>query len=244
MLSIFKYNCEMPILKVKNLNIKLRGIHVLDDIDFEVEKGEVLAIIGPNGAGKTVLLKSLLGLIDYGGEIKWEKTNGQEIKIGYVPQRMDIEIDVPLTVEEFLNLSNGKISKNKIKETLKAVQLDEKILKSGFGEISIGQRQRILVAWAILQNPQVLLFDEPTADIDIAGQESIYKMLHKLHHDLNLTIILISHDLNVVYRYAHRVICLNRKKICEGLPKEILDTQRLLELYGGEKAFYHHTHNH
>ncbi|MBI4993373.1 metal ABC transporter ATP-binding protein [Candidatus Wolfebacteria bacterium] len=233
----------MKILEVKNLNVEINGIHILNDINFEVERGEILAIIGPNGAGKTILLKSLLGLIDYQGEIKWNKIYGEKIKIGYVPQRMDIETDIPLSVEEFLNLS-GDSSKQKIKEAIKAVQLDEKILKSGFGEISIGQRQRILVAWAILGNPQVLLFDEPTADIDIAGQESIYKMLHKLHRDLNLSIILISHDLNVVFRYAHKAICLNRKKICEGSPKEILNTENLLELYGGEKAFYHHDHHH
>ena len=232
----------MPILEVKNLNIEIGGVKILNDVNFNVEKGEILAIIGPNGAGKTILLKSLLGLIDYKGEIKWEKTNGEKIKIGYVPQRMDIETDIPLTVKEFLNLAGDKISDEKIKEALAYVQLDEKILKSGFGEISVGQRQRILVAWAILGNPQALLFDEPTADIDIAGQESIYKMLHKLHRELNLSIILVSHDLNIVYRYAHKVICLNRKKICEGAPKEILDTQRLLELYGGEKAFYHHEH--
>lgn len=227
----------MPILEVKNLNISIAGTNILNNINFQVDQGEVLAIIGPNGAGKTMLLKSLLGLINYKGEIKWQKN----IKIGYVPQRMDIETDIPLTVEEFLSLSKGAI-KEKIKEAVKAVQLDEKILKSGFGEISIGQRQRILVAWAILGNPQVLLFDEPTADIDIAGQESIYKMLHQLHHNLNLSIILISHDLNVVYRYAHKVLCLNRKKICEGAPKEILDVKTLMELYGGEKAFYHHHH--
>lgn len=232
-------------LSVKNLSVEFNGAKVLDDINFEVKAGEILAIIGPNGAGKTILLKSLLNLIDYQGEIKWhpieQKNETRLPKIGYVPQRMDIETDIPLTVKEFLNLA-GDSPKEKIKETLIYVQLNEKILKSGFGEISIGQRQRILVAWAILKNPDILLFDEPTADIDIAGQESIYKMIGKLHRDLNLSVILISHDLNVVYRYAHKVLCLNRKKICEGAPKEILNTERLLELYGGEKAFYHHEH--
>ncbi|MBI5306449.1 metal ABC transporter ATP-binding protein [Candidatus Wolfebacteria bacterium] len=252
----------MPILEVKNLNVKLGKIKILDDINFKVEAGEVLAIIGPNGAGKTTLLKSLLGLAPYEGEIKWQPN----IKIGYVPQRMDIETDIPLTVKEFLNLAGnksphqtktdvfnikkilsslwcgGKISGEEIKEALTSVQLEESILKSGFGEISIGQRQRILIAWAILNDPQIFLFDEPTADIDIAGQESIYKILHDLQSSLYLTVILISHDLNIVYRYSDKVLCLNRKKICEGLPKDILQTERLSDLYGEEKAFYHHQH--
>ena len=229
----------MPILEVKKLNVEFSGVRVLEDIDFEVEKGQVLAIIGPNGAGKTVLLKCLLGLEKYKGEIKLAK----DTRIGYVPQRMDIETDIPLTVEEFLHLRGNKISKIKVKEALESVGLNEKILKSGFGEISIGQRQRVLVAWAVLDNPQVLLFDEPTADIDIAGQESIYQMIHHLQDNLGLTIVLVSHDLNVVYRYADKVICLNRKSVCMGIPKEVLNSAQLLELYGGEKAFYHHEHH-
>jgi len=228
----------IKILSVKNLNIEINGIKILEDINFEINEGDVLTIIGPNGAGKTMLLRALLGLDDYKGEIKW----APEIKIGYVPQRMDIETDIPLTVREFFYLRDAEINEIKIKEALTFVHFDEKILNSGFGEISVGQRQRVLVAWAIITKPDVLLFDEPTADVDIVGQKSIYAMLHKLQHDLNLTVILVSHDLNVVYKYADKVICLNRKKICEGAPNEILNTERLLEIYGGEKAFYHHQH--
>ena len=230
----------MAILEVKNLNVKIGGVKILDDINFTVDKGDVLVIIGPNGAGKTILLKSLLRLINYSGEIKW----APNVKIGYVPQRIDIETDIPLTVKEFLNLTNVKNGHGKIEKILAAVQLDKKILDSGFGEISIGQRQRVLVAWSMLNEPDVLLFDEPTADIDIAGQESIYKMIHNLHHELGITIIMVSHDLSVVYRHAEKVLCLNRRKICFGSPDEILQTEKLFELYGGEKAFYHHNHKH
>jgi len=228
----------MKILSVKNLEIEINSVKILEDINFEINKGDVLAIIGPNGAGKTMLLRALLGLENYNGEIKW----APEIKIGYVPQRMDIETDIPLTVREFFYLRDANIDEVKIKEALAFVHLDEKILNSGFGEISVGQRQRVLIAWAVIAKPDVLLFDEPTADVDIVGQKSIYEMLHKLQHDLNLTVILVSHDLNIVYKYSDKVICLNRKKICEGAPNEILNTERLLEIYGGEKAFYHHQH--
>ena len=235
---MFIYNSKMPILEVKNLNININGTKILEDINFKIDKGEALAIIGPNGAGKTMLLKSLLNLENYVGKINWQP----KTKIGYVPQRMDIETDIPLTVKEFFFLRGPGIDDAKIKETLASVNLGEDILNSGFGEISVGQRQRVLIAWTIIDKPDILLFDEPTADIDIAGQRSIYEMIYNFQRDLNLAVILVSHDLNVVYRYADKVICLNRKKICEGAPKEILNTEMLLELYGGEKAFYHHHH--
>ncbi len=235
----------MAILTVKNLNIEINGVKVLEDINFEVGKGSCLAVIGPNGAGKTVLLKSLIGLIPCSGEIIWEKG----AKTGYVPQRMDIETDLPLTVREFFHLrgvgSVGGVGadESKIRASLDYVQLAPSILDSGLGEISVGQRQRVLVAWAVLGSPDVLLFDEPTADIDITGQESIYKMLYHLQKNLGLTIILVSHDLNVVYRHAVNVLCLNRSKLCFGAPKDVLDSEKLVNLYGGEKAFFQHKHN-
>ncbi|MBI5810172.1 MAG: metal ABC transporter ATP-binding protein [Deltaproteobacteria bacterium] len=230
----------MKILDVKDLNIVINGASVLENINFEVRRAEVLAVIGPNGAGKTVLLKALLGLIPYTGSIVWSPG----VKRGYVPQRMDIETDVPLTVREFFRLRGGVVADAKIKEALGYVQLDPNVLDRGLGEISVGQRQRILVAWAVLGSPDVLLFDEPTADIDIAGQESIYNMLYNLQKDMGLTIILVSHDLNIVFRHAHTVICLNRKSLCMGVPKQVLTTEQLFALYGGEGALFEHKHDH
>ncbi|MBI2414163.1 MAG: metal ABC transporter ATP-binding protein [Deltaproteobacteria bacterium] len=228
----------MKVLTVKNLNIEFGGTKVIEDLSFDVEKGEVLAVIGPNGAGKTVLIKSLIGLIPHRGEITWVPG----IKTGYVPQRMDIETDVPLTVREFFRLRGPEATDKRIAEKLEFVQLDLEILRKGFGEISVGQRQRVLVAWAVLGDPDVLIFDEPTADIDIAGQESVYKMLYHLQKNIGLTVIIVSHDLNVVYRHAQTVLCLNRKNLCFGAPKEVLSSEQLLALYGGEGAFFDHRH--
>lgn len=229
------------ILEVKNLNVVLGGVKVLDDLSFDVDERDILAIIGPNGAGKTVLFKTLLGLLPYTGEIKWRP----DLKIGYVPQRFDIETDIPMTVEEFLKLRGGKeITRGKINESLEYIQLPQAILHSSLGEISVGQRQRILVSWAMLGNPKVLLFDEPTADIDIRGQESIYHALHRLHHKLGLTIILISHDLNVVSRHSKEVLGLNRRKLFFGSTKEVLSAEKLMELYGGEHIHQPEYHEH
>lgn len=228
----------MKILAVKDLCITMGGANVLEGVNFDVEKGEVLAIIGPNGAGKTVLLRALIGLLKCTGSISW----APGVRRGYVPQRMDIETDVPLTVMEFFKLHSSGPGSAKIAEALAFVQLDRKILNRGFGEISVGQRQRVLVAWSVLGAPDVLLFDEPTADIDVVGQESIYNMLYHLQKNLGLTVVLVSHDLNVVYRHAQTVLCLNRSSVCLGRPTEVLNPEQLLTLYGGDKAFFEHKH--
>ena len=228
----------MDILKVDALTVGKPSSPIIDNLSFSVAKGETLAIIGPNGAGKTTLFKALLGLAPYSGTVTWAPNT----KIGYVPQRMEIETDVPLTVEEFFRLRGKVATPEKIREILEYVQLDAPILKAGFGEISVGQRQRILVGWSILENPNVLLFDEPTADVDIFGQESIYKMISHLHETLDLTVLLISHDLSIVYQYATNVMCLNHQKLCYGVPGEMLQAEHLQSLYGGERGFYSHTH--
>ncbi len=227
------------ILKVENLSVSLGKERIIDDLSFYINKGDSVAVIGPNGAGKTTLFRALMGIIPYTGKIEWRKGT----KIGYVPQRMEIETDIPLSVREFLHLRQNKnLSEEKIVKAVKSVLLPEEILNSGLGEISVGQRQRILIAWALLGEPDMLLFDEPTADIDIGGQESIYHLLHHLQGAYNLTMILISHDLNIVYQYANEVLCLNRKKVCFGSPQEMLNPEQIQKLYGGERAFYKHFH--
>ena len=133
------------------------------------------------------------------------------------------------------------IGKKKFSSIVVFIGKRENILKMKLGVLSGGELQRILIAFAVMGNPNVLLFDEPTADIDVAGQESIYKMIHDLKKK-GITVILVSHDLNIVYRYAEKVLCLNRKNICFGKPKEILNTEHLQKLYGEHKAFYQHEH--
>ncbi len=228
----------MSLLEVTDMSVEIGGVMVLKNMTFTIEQGSILAIIGPNGAGKTVLLKALLGLTPSMGSIKWKAG----IKKGYVPQRLDIETDIPLTVREFFRLRRKCPPDDKIKQALDYVQLKTDILEKGFGEISVGQRQRTLVAWAVLGEPDVLLFDEPTADIDVTGQESIYNMITHLNENLGLTVILVSHDLNVVYSHAAKVICINRETLCIGKPQEVLTPLQLQDLYGQDSAFFQHRH--
>jgi len=228
---------ENLILKVENLNVRLENEEIIKGLSFEVKEGDVLTILGPNGAGKTVLLKTLLGILPYQGEIKWQK----KVKIGYVPQRLPFIKDTPMSVEEFFELKEA--SKKGIKETLNSVGFEESFLNKNIGELSSGQFQRILVAWALINNPDVLLFDEPTTGIDIGGEETIYTLLTKLKEKRNLTILLVTHDLSVVFKFSNFVICLNKCPICQGIPKEVLSLETLHKLYGEEVKFYeHHKH--
>jgi zinc transport system ATP-binding protein len=227
---------ENVILRVKNLNVKLDGEEILIDLCFNVEEGEVLAILGPNGAGKTTLLKALLGILPFEGLVEWRKG----IKIGYVPQRLPFIKDVPLSVKEFFHLENA--SENETKEILESIGLKEEILRKKIGDLSSGQFQRILIGWALASDPPVLLFDEPLAGIDLGGQESIYNLLERLKEEKNLTILFVIHELSIVYRLANKVLCLNKKMLCSGVPKEKLTSEAISKLYAGEVKFYQHKH--
>ena len=224
------------ILKVRNLNVSLNHQSIIENLSFEVKKGEVLTILGPNGAGKSVLLKTLLGLLPYKGKIEWEKA----IKIGYVPQRLPFIKDIPISIKDFFKLKNS--SEEETKEILNSVGYREMFLQKQIGALSSGQFQRILIAWGLLGNPQVLLFDEPTTGVDISGEETIYKFLAELKKKRDLTILLVTHDLSVVYEFSTNVICLNKHTICHGPPQEVLTPESLRTLYAGEVKYYQHQH--
>jgi len=180
------------VLRVENLNVKLNGEDVLIDLSFNVHEGEILAILGPNGAGKTTLLKVLLGVIPFEGVVKWEK----RVNIGYVPQRLPFIKDVPLNVKEFFQLKN--VSESETKKILRLIGLEDEFLWKKVGDLSSGQFQRILIGWALASDPNVLLFDEPLAGVDIGGQESVYTLLERLKVDKNLTVLFVTHELSIV----------------------------------------------
>src|SRR3989344_8444058 len=163
------------LLQVKNLNIKFNSNQIIKDLNLSVNQGDVLAIVGPNGAGKSVLFRALLGLIPYSGKIEWAKG----LRVGYVPQKIAIDRELPLSTEEFLKFKEK--DEARIISVLKSVgigsehknnpehhvrHLKQHVLSQRLGWLSGGQMQRVLIAWALLDNPDVLLFDEPTAGID------------------------------------------------------------------------------
>jgi zinc transport system ATP-binding protein len=233
------------ILTVKNLNVNLSGHKILDDISFEVNRDETVAIIGPNGAGKTVLFRALLGFIPYEGEVNWTK----DLKIGYVPQKLFVENDFPLTVNEFFQLKEK--SSKEIENAITEVGLEgyfnnqkKHILNQKLGVLSGGEFQKVLITRALLGHPQVLLFDEPTSGVDISSEETIYSLLRRLQEKEDLTILLISHELQVVYKYASNVICLNKERVCFGPPREVLDKESLEKTFGSDVGVYQHHDHH
>jgi zinc transport system ATP-binding protein len=228
------------ILEVKNLTILFDKNTVIKNFSFVVSEGEFLTVLGPNGSGKTVLLKTLLGLIsEYSGKVVWSK----KAKVGYLPQGLtQVKVkDSPLSVLEFLSLKNKK--KKEISEHLKSVGIkDDSFLKKRIGNLSGGQFQRMLMVWALFDNPNVLIFDEPTTGVDVGGEETVYALLKKLNKEKNITIILITHDINVVYKYSSDVLCMSPNNNCHAKPEEILNPEKLEELYGMPVKFYKHNH--
>lgn len=228
------------ILSVKNLSVRLGGEVILKNLSFELGRGENLSVIGPNGSGKTVLLKTLLGMLPHQGEIAW----GADTRIGYVPQKVEAEKHFPLNLSNLLDAKAELlgIPRSDIKHTVEAVGLTPEMLKVPIGHLSGGQFQKSLIAFALLGRPTVLLFDEPTASIDQPGEEKIYELMARLQEKYNLTVLLVSHDLSLVYRHATKVLCLNRQKFCFGSPREVLDPKTLEGLYGLGAKYYEHRH--
>lgn len=234
-----------PLLTVDNVSVTLDHHPILKDINFSVEKGDVVAIVGPNGAGKSILFKTLLGLVPHRGKVRWHN----HPKIGYVPQHLSIEKDFPLSVGEFMAMKEP--DNQKVIDALTAVGMhghqakghrETHILDQRLGWLSGGQFQRVMIAWAIIDSPDVLLFDEPTSGIDVGGEETIYHLLKKLQEKKKMTVLLISHDLNIVYKYADNVVCINKQMTCYGAPAKVLDAKALASLYGGQASLYKHEH--
>jgi zinc transport system ATP-binding protein len=213
---------------------------VLRDLTFAVSAGDSLAIIGPNGSGKTVLFKALIGVVPYQGVIRWATGT----RIGYVPQKLDIERDLPLTGTDFLRAKADvtRVSQREVGRVLGLVSLPADLAGRPIGALSGGQFQRLLLAFALVGNPNVLLFDEPTAGVDEPGEEGLYAMIRRVQEAAGLTLLLISHELSLVYRYASAVLCLGRTGTCYGRPVEILTPERLQEMYGTPMQFHVHDH--
>lgn len=235
------------ILEVKNLTVAFQGNVVLQNINFKLGRGEMLGVIGPNGAGKTVLSKALLGLIDHLGTIEW----APHIKVGYVPQNFHIMPNMPLTVGEFLKLQTKNTAD--IHNALQHVGWNfedqsfaphshNRFLNQQLEKLSGGQLQRVLLAWALLAKAEVLLLDEPTSGVDVGVEESIYATLAHLRDERGITIIFISHELNIVSKYATKVLCLNKSGLCFGAPSDALEEGKLSQLYGENIKFYTHHH--
>jgi len=227
-------------LEVEGLTVRFGRVVALENVGFVVPRGGTLAVIGPNGAGKTVLFKALIGAVPYEGKVRW----ADGTRIGYVPQKLDVERDLPITGLDFLH-AKAAVShspESDVRRALEMVNLAVEVVRSPIGTFSGGQFQRLLLAFALMGRPTALLFDEPTAGIDEPGEEGLYAMLRRLQQAEGLTMLLISHELALVYEHADAVLCLSgsHRPAFFGPPESVLTPERLREAYRAPLKYHAH----
>jgi ABC-type Mn2+/Zn2+ transport system ATPase subunit len=232
-----------PILEVKDLSVRFAGVPALERVSFTIEKEAIVAVIGPNGSGKTTLLRAILGLVPYEGDVRLFGKPVRQVlgQAGYVPQRFAFDPAFPLTVEEFIQLTCRTPEKLPARGVLDEVGMGE-FKGRLIGELSGGQLQRVLLAHALLHRPRILFLDEATSGIDIEGQGDFYSTIQRLNREHGVTVMMVSHELSMVYRLTDRILCLNRDLVSHGETRSALTADVLRRLYGDNAGFMAHEH--
>ena len=224
--------CGLHCIKIKNLGVTIGEQVILSDVNLHIHCGTLTAIIGKNGAGKSTLIRAILGDISHEGEIEFkDRENGkmQKLRIGYVPQNLNIEKSTPVSVYDMIAsyqsnypvfLHKSKKVYAQIKESLKMFEADYLIDKQ-VCNLSGGELQRVLLSMAVMDEPNLLLLDEPVSGIDQNGMELFYKNINYLKENFDLAVILISHDLDYVKKYADNVVLLDTEVLAQGSAKEV-----------------------
>jgi zinc transport system ATP-binding protein len=242
---------DSKIVTIKNLDLKSNSDIILDDISFEIKKGDFLGIIGPNGAGKTTLFKCMLGLNkDYSGTIKiFNKEIKKDFKkiykkIGYIPQSNNFDQRFPATVKEIIQLGTigKKVDREKIDNLLELTGISE-YLNRRIGDLSGGQQQRVMITKALIHEPELLILDEPATAIDANILKLFYKLLIKLNKEKNITIIWSSHDLDAVNLLSNKVACIYKKLLFHGRSEEFFSDENNLRKFT-ESAMHIHIKSH
>ncbi len=215
---------------------------VVDRVNLTVHRGDIITIIGPNGAGKTTLIRAILGLQKASsGEV----TLSRKLVIGYVPQHLALESTLPLSVKRFMMLTGRALPE--CQAALQKTGVGH-LLEASVHHLSGGEKQRLLLARALVREPDLLVLDEPAQGVDINGQAALYELIRQLRDELNCGIIMISHDLHLVMAATDKVICLNQHICCSGHPADISHDPAFIETFGPRVAeslaVYHHHHNH
>lgn len=220
---------------------------VLRDVSLQLHRGEILTLIGPNGAGKSTLLKILLGLLTPTEGTIWRAPN---LQIGFMPQKIQIDATLPLNVKRFISLGRPRYqSQERFKTLLRQVTEELKItplLPQAVQSLSGGEMQRVLLARALIREPNLLALDEPVQGVDINGQSELYHYLDAIRHRLNCGIIMVSHDLHLVMKSTDQVLCLNQHVCCSGRPQAVAENPVYAQIFGEaaqELALYEHHHS-
>ncbi|MFK7861641.1 MAG: ATP-binding cassette domain-containing protein [Granulosicoccus sp.] len=225
------------------LNLSIGDNSILQNVDFTISSGEIVTIVGPNGSGKSTMLRLLIGaLIPSSGTL----VRASGLQIGYVPQRLDLERTLPITVRRFFDLPL-KVSDHQVQEVCQQVAVAH-LLNRQMTELSGGQLQRVLLARAVLNKPDILVLDEATQGLDQQGSAEFYRQIEALRNELGCAVLMVSHELHVVMSASDRVICLNGHVCCEGAPDVVSSQPEYRALFGtgtqGTLALYRHVHDH
>lgn len=237
---------QPPVVTLEHLSVRLGDIEALTDVSVEIPAACLTALIGPNGSGKSTLLKALLGLVPYRGTVTFNLAGGP---IGYVPQRLDLERTLPVTVGDYMAalrhrwpvaLGLGR-RRHGIVDTLARLDAAH-LVDRPLGGLSGGELQRVMLALAIEPTPRLLLLDEPASGMDLRSEQRLYDIVKKLIREHACAVVMVSHDLSVVSDMTDHVLCLNRRLICRGGPRDILTDATIAEVFGHGHAVYHHRH--
>jgi len=227
-----------------NISIKFDGRTLLANINMDVHVGEIVTLIGPNGSGKSTLIRALLGLqLPTSGKVQKHHT----LRIGYMPQKLHIDPTLPLTVTHFLSLVRG-VDKKQIPTVLERLSI-ERLAKKQVHTLSGGETQRVLLARALLNRPNLLVLDEPVQGVDVNGQVELYNLIAAIRDELNCGVLMVSHDLHLVMAKTDTVVCVNQHVCCSGSPQQVTqhpEYQALFGVPGAENslAIYSHHHDH
>lgn len=230
------------LIEVSNLNVAYGRKKVLKDVNLTLSKNEIVTIVGPNGSGKTTLFKSIIGSVPITSGKVFIKPN---LKIGYVPQVLNIDRSMPLTVERFLKLAKNRNDQGLLRA--RQVLGSDDLLSNQISNLSAGQLQRVLLGHALMNEPDILLLDEATRGLDQPGSAAFYKKIEEIRDTTGCSILMISHDLHVVMSASNRVICLNGHICCQGEPKSVASSPEYKAMFGskveGTLALYQHNHS-
>lgn len=234
---------QAPLVSAAGLTVRHGAAAVLDAVDLTVRAGEIVTVIGPNGAGKTTLLRAVLGLVvPESGTV----SRRNRLRIGYMPQRVTIDDTLPLTVRRFLDLG-GRVARGRRSEVLGNVGVG-RLLDQPLQRISGGEMQRVLLARALLRDPELLVLDEPAQGLDVVGQADLYELIGDLRTRLGCGVLMVSHDLHLVMAAADRVVCLNQHVCCTGAPHDVREHPEYLALFPETQiaslGIYTHHHDH
>ena len=233
------------LIKVDDLNVCFASQIVLANISLTVQEGEIITIIGPNGAGKSTLIRAILGLVTpKSGHVHTRAG----LRIGYMPQKLTLRCLMPITVKRFLMLSKDKNIAEQLPDQMLADLAIDKLLDTQLQNISGGELQRVLLARALLNKPDLLVLDEPTQGVDVNGQAELYQLINKVKNSYNCGVLMVSHDLHLVMANTNTVLCLNKHMCCFGHPEAVSKHPEFVNMFGKriatELAFYMHSHDH